>query len=229
MKTITLQLYTFDELSEEVQKEIIERERWNIMDQCMEAYGSDYVTSLRTFEKLTNTQSCSWSVNYSGYNFNFKYNNNPIFECPIDCSNDIYAEELCGKLLFRYINNNIMPYITQGRYYSSSGKYINEKYTYKYRRSRIIKSVGDDCPLTGMCYDFYLLEPIIKYYKTWCSYPDNFLLTDLIEQCYDSFSNAGMKNMSIGPMMKMQSGRNYITTSMRTGCIIWMEESIVDR
>lgn len=102
MKTITLQLYTFDELSEEVQKEIIERERWNIMDQCMEAYGSDYVTSLRTFEKLTNTQSCSWSVNYSGYNFNFKYNNNPIFECPIDCSNDIYAEELCGKLLFRY-------------------------------------------------------------------------------------------------------------------------------
>ena len=69
MKTITLQLYTFDELSEEVQKEIIERERWNIMDQCMEAYGSDYVTSLRTFEKLTNTQSCSWSVNYSGYNF----------------------------------------------------------------------------------------------------------------------------------------------------------------
>lgn len=81
MKTITLQLYTFDELSEEVQKEIIERERWNIMDQCMEAYGSDYVTSLRTFEKLTNTQSCSWSVNYSGYNFNFKYNNNPIFEC----------------------------------------------------------------------------------------------------------------------------------------------------
>ena len=70
MKTITLQLYTFDELSEEVQKEIIERERWNIMDQCMEAYGSDYVTSLRTFEKLTNTQSCSWSVNYSGYNFN---------------------------------------------------------------------------------------------------------------------------------------------------------------
>ena len=187
MKTITLQLYTFDELSEEVQKEIIERERWNIMDQCMEAYGSDYVTSLRTFEKLTNTQSCSWSVNYSGYNFNFKYNNNPIFECPIDCSNDIYAEELCGKLLFRYINNNIMPYITQGRYYSSSGKYINEKYTYKYRRSRIIKSVGDDCPLTGMCYDFYLLEPIIKYYKTWCSYPDNFSLTDLIEQCYDSF------------------------------------------
>jgi len=66
MKTITLQLYTFDELSDEVQKEIIERERWNIMEQCMEGYGSDYVTALRAFEKLTNTQSYSWSVNYSG-------------------------------------------------------------------------------------------------------------------------------------------------------------------
>lgn len=187
MKTITLQLYTFDELSGDVQKEIIERERWNIMEQCMDAYGSDYVTSLRAFEKLTNTNSCNWGVNYSGYNFNFKYNDNPIFECPVDCDNDIYAEELCGKLLFRYINNNIMPYIIQGRYYSSPDKYINEKYTYKYRRSRIIKSVDGDCPLTGMCYDLYLLEPIIKYYKTWCSYPDNFSLTDLIEQCYDSF------------------------------------------
>ena len=51
----------------------------------------------------------------------------------------------------------------------------------------VYKRQGDDCPLTGMCYDFYLLEPIIKYYKTWCSYPDNFSLTDLIEQCYDSF------------------------------------------
>lgn len=159
----------------------------------------------------------------------FKYNNNPIFECPIDCSNDIYAEELCGKLLFRYINNNIMPYITQGRYYSSSGKYINEKYTYKYRRSRIIKSVGDDCPLTGMCYDFYLLEPIIKYYKTWCSYPDNFSLTDLIEQCYDSFFKCWHEEYEYWANDEMQSGRNYITTSMRTGCIIWMEESIVDR
>ena len=90
MKTITLQLYTFDELSEEVQKEIIERERWNIMDQCMEAYGSDYVTSLRTFEKLTNTQSCSWSVNYSGYNFNFKYNNK--FRNDIHIFDKIYHE-----------------------------------------------------------------------------------------------------------------------------------------
>ena len=42
MKTITLTLYSFDDLSKDVQKEIIDKERWNIMDSCMEAYGSDY-------------------------------------------------------------------------------------------------------------------------------------------------------------------------------------------
>lgn len=186
MKIIALQLYTFDELSEEVQKEIVERERWNIMDQCMENCGSDYVKSLDAFTKLTDTMLCGWEVGYCGYNFNLKYSDSLMFECPVDCDKDIYAENLCGKLLFRYVDNNIIPYITQGKYYFL-GKYINEKYTYKYRRSRIIKSVGDNCPLTGMCYDFYLLEPIIKYYKTWCSYPDNFSLIDLIEQCYESF------------------------------------------
>lgn len=136
MKTITLQLYTFDELSEEVQKEIIERERWNIMDQCMEAYGSDYVTSLRTFEKLTNTQSCSWSVNYSGYNFNFKYNNNPIFECPIDCSNDIYAD--------KYLKNkeSLKQRKAEGRYKPTKAEWaatIREHRRYKEQ----LKKKGD--------------------------------------------------------------------------------------
>lgn len=186
MKTITLQLYTFDELSGEVQKEIIERERWNIMEQCMIVYGSDYRESLKAFEKLTNTRSYSWSVDYCNYSFRFNHIDNPIFECPVDYDKDIYAEDLYGKLLFRYINNNIIPHITQGQYYSTSGKCIDGKYTYKHRRSRVIKSL-DDCPLTGMCYDYYLLEPIIKYYKTWRSYPDNFSLTNLIEQCYESF------------------------------------------
>lgn len=39
MKTINLTVFSFDELSENVQKKIIERERWNVMEQCMDAYG----------------------------------------------------------------------------------------------------------------------------------------------------------------------------------------------
>ena len=55
MKTITLQLYTFDELSEEVQKEIIERERWNIMDQCLETSRS--ITMMRLKKTFSTSRS----------------------------------------------------------------------------------------------------------------------------------------------------------------------------
>ena len=46
---------------------------------------------------------------------------------------------------------------------------------------------GNNCPLTGMCYDLYILKPIIDYYDAWCTYPEDFSLEDLIEQCYDNF------------------------------------------
>ena len=36
MKTINLTLFSFDELSENVQKKIIERERWNVMERCVD-------------------------------------------------------------------------------------------------------------------------------------------------------------------------------------------------
>ena len=53
MKTINLTLFSFDELSENVQKKIIERERWNVMERCMNCYASEYKASLKSFEKLT--------------------------------------------------------------------------------------------------------------------------------------------------------------------------------
>lgn len=82
-----------------------------------------------------------------------------------------------------------MPHITKGKYYSI-GKYIDGKYNYKCRRSRVILGYEDNCPLTGMCYDYYLLKPIIDYYDTWCTYPENFSLEDLIEKCYNNFFKA---------------------------------------
>lgn len=42
MKEIVLKLYEFDELSKDSQERVIERERWNVMEQCMDAYDIDY-------------------------------------------------------------------------------------------------------------------------------------------------------------------------------------------
>lgn len=55
MKKIVLKLYEFDELPKDSQERIIERERWNVMEQCMDAYDIDYKKSMEAFEDLTDT------------------------------------------------------------------------------------------------------------------------------------------------------------------------------
>lgn len=123
MKEIVLKLYEFDELSKDSQERIIERERWNIMDCCMEAYGADYISTMKSFGDLTNTEAYGWEVGYTRYDFRFKFKyNDPIYCHPTDYDKDIYPNNLCGKLLFRYINNNIMPRIIKGRYFSKIGR-----------------------------------------------------------------------------------------------------------
>lgn len=79
MKEIVLKLYEFDELSKDSQERIIERERWNIMDCCMEAYGDDYISTMKSFGDLTNTEAYGWEVGYTRYDFRFKFKyNDPI-------------------------------------------------------------------------------------------------------------------------------------------------------
>ena len=56
MKKIVLKLYEFDELSKDSQERIIEREHWNVMEQCMDAYGIDYKKSMKAFEDMTDTR-----------------------------------------------------------------------------------------------------------------------------------------------------------------------------
>lgn len=125
MKEIVLKLYEFDELSKDSQERIIERERWNIMDCCMEAYGADYISTMKSFGDLTNTEAYGWEVGYTRYDFRFKFKyNDPIYCHPTDYDKDIYPNNLCGKLLFRYINNNIMPRIIKGRCFSTPCKKV---------------------------------------------------------------------------------------------------------
>lgn len=62
MKEIVLKLYEFDELSKDSQERIIERERWNVMEQCMDAYDIDYKKSMEAFEDLTDTKVYGWDV-----------------------------------------------------------------------------------------------------------------------------------------------------------------------
>lgn len=186
MKTISLTLYSFDDLQADVQKQIIEKERWNIMNSCMEAYGTDYQKTLEKFQELTDTYVRGWEVGYDGYYYRVDSDKGPFYENPLDYNKDICYNELSGKLMFRYVHNNIIPYITKGKYYSK-GKWIDGKYQNTQRYSRIITSPSNDCPLTGCCYDCAILEPLLKYYQSWPTYPKGYTYKDLMEECYEAF------------------------------------------
>lgn len=178
MKTINLTLYSFDDLSIEVQKQIIERERWNVMEQCMNSYSVDYRNSLEEFEKIFGIKCTNWEVGYCTYHFGFNLVKSEAFEWKYDY---IPLETLSGKLLQRYIKNHILPYIEKGKYYSKLlGSYPNCKHVNRY--SKIFKEI--DCPLTGCCYDMYLLDPILKYIYSLNQTTD---YETLIKQCLNSF------------------------------------------
>lgn len=178
MKTINLTLYSFDELSKEVQKEIINRERWNIMGQCMEGLSSDYHNSLEQFEKAFFIKCKDWEVNYCNYFFDFDITKVEAFGWK---NNSIELETLSGKLLQRFIRNNTMQHLEKDKYYGKlKGVYPNYQHIKRY--SRIFKEVN--CPLTGCCYDMDLLDPILKYNAS----PDQSTnYRKLIKECLDSF------------------------------------------
>ena len=69
MKEIVLKVYKFDELSKDSQERIIERERWNVMEQCMDAYSIDYQESMKAFEDMTDTRVYGWEVGYERYDW----------------------------------------------------------------------------------------------------------------------------------------------------------------
>lgn len=186
MKTISLTLYSFDDLQADVQKQIIEKERWNIMDSCMDAYGTDYQKTLKKFQELTDTYVRGWEVGYCGYHYRVDSDKGPFYENPLDYDKDICYDELSGKLMFRYIHNNIIPYITQSKHYFGKQRWEDGKFIWPSRYSRIVKTFKD-CPLTGACYDNDILEPLLKYYQSWPTYPANYTYKDLMKECYESF------------------------------------------
>ena len=160
MRQIQLTLYSFDDLTEKVQKVIVDRERWNIMESCMDSYSIDYRNSLEQFEKLFEINCHDWEVGYCSYHYRFRINKEEAFEWQHDGWQSIPLESLSGKLLVRYLQQNILPGILKGKYYGKlKGVYPNAIHYKRY--SKIF--FESDCPLTGCCYDHDLINPVLEY------------------------------------------------------------------
>ena len=170
MREITVKLYKFSELSEKAQ-----RRAWEMGPDFSDSYSSEYRETLKKFEDIFDIAVYRWSVDDCRYSFDY-----------VTAGRAVEAPEGDALRLARYIWNNYADCILKGRYYSTRGRYIDGKYHYKYRYSKVTKNM-DDCPLTGVCMDMDILQPVIDclHYK---SFFDSY--EDLIDACLDSFFRA---------------------------------------
>lgn len=188
MKTIEINLYSYNELSEDAKDKI--RDKWRYDGYgVMDGYNDDWEGTLDKFCDLCNIKAKNCEVDNWHHYFSIDYGCNSVYEVQLDEDtwDNIYIEDLSGKLLFRYISNNIIPYLIKGKYHSVGHTDENGKFTYKSRRSRVVKTF-DDCPLTGVVCD--IIEPLMKYYRNWAKYPDDYTYADLMNECLESFFKA---------------------------------------
>lgn len=191
MKEITIKLYEFDELSEEVRKKIADNQSFKVMESVMDCHNSEYEDSLNHFEDATGFNVKNWEVGYG--TSNYRIESQGIIMGTYDFP--IYAEECRGKLLFRwcrdFIDNN-----KKGKYY---GKLIPHEKDRNHpaglehikRYSKVLSEPieGGWCPWTGVCTDCPLVEPIVDFYLNFHrgKFTENYSLEDLIEDCVCKF------------------------------------------
>ena len=167
MRSETINIYKFSELSEKAQ-----RRAWETGPDFSGDHNAEFRATLAAFENIFDISVYRWNV--SDYDYNFAY---------VTAGDATAAPENNPLRLARYIWNNYAGYITKGKYYSTQGRWINGKYHYKYRYSNATFEM-DNCPLTGVCFDLDILQPVLDclhYKRFFDSYEE------LIDACLNGF------------------------------------------
>ena len=168
IKTLTYEVYTVDELSPDA----LERAHMDYLSDGDYYYWADEsISTLREFEDIFPVRVRDYDCGYNNYvNFEMYY----CFE------DEVY--DFTGTRLAKWLWNNYRDRLYKGKYYSTPGKYVDDKYTYKSRHSKII--LDNCCPLTGYCADDAILEPIYKFMAS----PDNYQTPeDIMNDCLQSW------------------------------------------
>ena len=165
MKTITTNLYLFHELNEKAQRKAWEKSSFDFS----EDFADEYRTTLKVFEKIFNVNVFHYDVGSMILNPSFDF--------------DLTGEAPSGDpiRLARFLWNNCADYILKGKYYSTRGK--NKHY---FRHSKVLTSFYN-CPLTGVCTDYDILQPVIDclhYKRFFNSYEE------LMHECLRNFFRA---------------------------------------
>jgi hypothetical protein len=160
MKTVEITLYDFDELSEEVQQRVINKYR-NEGD--MDFWRDEYEKTLELFCDIFNIKVNEWAICYRK-------------AILFDFNHDDDVRELSGVRAVKWFWNNGYQKCMKGKYYHKNRKH---------RHSKILLE-ADNCPLTGVCSDDYILEPLIEFMKK----PDSSTVYEVLEKCLERWLNA---------------------------------------
>lgn len=148
MRTITTNLYTFNELSDEAKETAIEN--WRSMGFPF-AWQEEMIDSIRAIAKAIN---CNYDYySYDGISYDVRL-----------MPTDFCEADLRGKRAWAYIENNfITPNAEAKTYYKDHVIYCDGRKNWK-RKSKIWYTL-DDCPFTGYCADCCFIEAWRKWQK----------------------------------------------------------------
>lgn len=188
MREVSVKLYRFDELPEEIQHKAWEQDESRRY--LGESYNDDFQTVLAAFENAFDIRVTNYCVNSAHFTFDF------------ELTNDIEAENLETIIdplrLAVWVWNNRAHRIRKGKYYCTDAKWENGKFSCKFRHSRVIFEM-DNCPLTGICWDndilFHVLQ-CLHYRELYKTYDD--LITDSLQSFFLTWSDCLEYAESIG-------------------------------
>lgn len=176
MKEITVKLYRFDELSKEKQDKIIENAQRDNM-----FYWDDVRSEIDALSDIAQAMGADKKVGYEFSTCSPSY---------IEFSFCDIADDLKNIRALKYIYNNFISPFIKGKFYSTHGKMINGKYTYKKRYS---KAIYEFTSASGLCIDYIVLD-IYKEYenklKSHLSFDVSDFITDIEERLCKSILEA---------------------------------------
>ena len=191
MKTITINLYEFGELADDVRKKMVEDRCFDVMERAMEDHNSEYEKSLEEFTSATGFGARRWEVGYDYHHFK---RTNPDGEVMGTSDYPLYADDIKGRLLWRWCYRFVCDNRRGEWQHSNWDKKKRVLYCKRggaERRSHIIMEpiTGGWCPWTGVCTDCALVEPIVDFYLNYHrgKYREDYTLKDLIDDCLEKF------------------------------------------
>jgi hypothetical protein len=178
MKTLELNLYDFSELSEEAQQ--VALENVDITDN-MQFYADDALETVKEFQRI-------FPIEYKEIDFTY----GKAYGKYVGEENH---RNLYGIRLLKLLENNYLPDLRKGKYRSTESttkhpcikvkKYANGN-TFSAFHSRIFFEY-DNYPLTGICYDYDILKPILDFRK---NPQDSITFEELLQDCLISLAKA---------------------------------------